>query len=140
MRKLPYGMSNFLEVIEENCFYVDKTKYIEILENEHERYAFLLRPRRFGKSLFVSMLEYYYGIQYKDIFEKTFGNLYIGKNKTPLANSYLVLKFEFSRIDTSTDESTYEGFYRNAKAGIECFLGIHKDYFYHKVNNTLFHV
>jgi len=129
MRKLPYGMSNFLAVIEENCFYVDKTKYIEILENEHERYIFLLRPRRFGKSLFVSMLEYYYGIQYKDIFEKTFGNLYIGKHKTSLANSYLVLKFEFSRIDTSTDKSTYEGFYRNVKTGVERFLAIYKNYF-----------
>jgi len=129
MRKLPYGMSNFLGIIEENCFYVDKTKYIEILENEHERYIFLLRPRRFGKSLFVSMLEYYYGIQYKDIFEKTFGNLYIGKNKTSLANSYLVLKFEFSRIDTRTPESTEAGFLKNVKIGIEEFLSIYDMFF-----------
>jgi len=137
MRKLPYGMSNFLGIIEENCFYVDKTKYIEILENEHERYIFLLRPRRFGKSLFVSMLEYYYGIQHKDIFEKTFGNLYIGKNKTSLANSYLVLKFEFSGIDTRTSESTETGFIQNIINGISDFLSDYSYIFDKSVNKTI---
>jgi len=129
MRKLPYGKSNFLDVIEDNCFYVDKTKYIETIENEHETFIFFLRPRRFGKSLFVSMLEYYYGIQYKDIFDKTYGNLYIGKHKTPLANSYLVLKFEFSRIDTRTPESAEVGFNNNVKRGINEFFSIYSNLF-----------
>ena len=85
---LPYGKSNFKSVIEENNYYVDKTQYIEYLENSDSDYVFLLRPRRFGKSLFVSMLQYYYGIQYKENFHNFFGKLYIGKNPTGENNIY----------------------------------------------------
>ena len=127
--KLPYGKSNFRRVIEENNYYVDKTQHIEYLENADSEYVFLLRPRRFGKSLFISMLEYYYDTQYKNDFQKLFGKLYIGKNPTPNANSYLILSLEFSRIDTSSKKSTEKGFLSNVIYGIRKFLSDYKQYF-----------
>ena len=97
--KIPYGESNFKTVISENYAYIDKTDYIPKLE-EAGKYIFLLRPRRFGKSLFLSMLEYYYDVAHKDEFDALFGGLYIGKNPTKLRNSYPVLFMDFSGIDT----------------------------------------
>ena len=122
MKKLPYGESNFEEVITGGYYYIDKTQYINKLENADSKYIFLLRPRRFGKSLFVSMLECYYDIYHKERFQELFGQLYIGKNPTPNANAYHILKFEFSGIDTTTPESTYNGFLRNIKSGVSRFL------------------
>ena len=100
MKRIPYGISNFKTLVEENYYYVDKTKYIEKLENLNTKYLILLRPRRFGKSLFISTLEYYYDIRYKD--EKLFDEFYIGKNPTKMKNSYYVLTFNFSGINTSS--------------------------------------
>lgn len=97
--KVPYGLSNFKAVISEGYRYIDKTAYIDRLENSG-KYHFLLRPRRFGKSLFVSMLEYYYDIAYQTDFDALFGKLYIGQHPTPLKNSYQVLFMDFSGIDT----------------------------------------
>ncbi len=108
--KIPYGISNFKSLSLGNYYYVDKTKYIEVLENYGENYIFFLRPRRFGKSLFVSMLNYYYGIEYKDEFKDLFGKYYIGKNPTEKVNSYYILKFEFSRIETKDTQTTYRDF------------------------------
>lgn len=136
--KLPYGESNFKSIIEENNYYIDKTRYIKYLENSDSNYVFLLRPRRFGKSLFVSMLEYYYGAQYKDDFQRLFGKLYIGQNPTPKVNSYLILSFEFSRIDTSSKKSTEKGFLSNVVKGAEAFLSEYNQYFNENdINQTL---
>ena len=88
-KRIPYGMQNFEDVIERDCYYVDKTPFIEKIE-ESNMYFFFIRPRRFGKSLTLSMLENYYDINKKDKFESLFGNLYIGKNPTPERNSYLL--------------------------------------------------
>ncbi|KPA11930.1 ATPase AAA [Candidatus Magnetomorum sp. HK-1] len=120
--KLPYGISNFKRLISDDYHYVDKTKYIEQFETCNEPYIFFLRPRRFGKSLFVSQLRYYYGIEYKDNFNDIFGNYYIGKNPTVRANTYQVLHFDFSRIDTTSEDKTYEGFLENVKTGIKSFI------------------
>jgi Predicted AAA-ATPase/PD-(D/E)XK nuclease superfamily len=122
MIKIPYGKSNFKEVISGKFFYQDRTNYIKILEDFDSSYLIYLRPRRFGKSLMVSALKHYYGLQYKDEFNALFGNLFIGKNPTPLANQYLVLTFEFSGIDTSTAKSTMEGFLTNVHYWINDFL------------------
>ena len=119
--KLPYGISNFARLIEDGYHYVDKTGYIEQLENEPAPYIFFLRPRRFGKSLFISMLSYYYGLEYQERFDSLFGKFYIGTNPTPRANTYAVLKFEFSRIDTSTPEHTQKSFLQNVLAGVSEF-------------------
>ena len=97
--KIPYGESNFKKVITEGFVYFDKTPYIPKLEAAGS-HLFLLRPRRFGKSLFLSMLEYYYDVAHQQEFATLFGNLYIGQNPTPLHNSYQVLFMDFSGIDT----------------------------------------
>jgi len=120
--KLPYGISNFKMLVRDGYHYVDKTKYIEQLEENPERYIFFLRPRRFGKSFFVSQLRYYYGLEHKDQFDHIFSNYYIGKHPTPGANKYHVLHFEFSRIDTSSEDSTFQGFLKNVIIGIEAFI------------------
>jgi hypothetical protein len=86
-KRLPYGNSNFEKVRTENYVYVDKTRYIELLEQENNDNLFFTRPRKFGKSLFFSMLSHYYDINQADKFEQLFGDLYIGKYPTPKRNS-----------------------------------------------------
>ena len=86
--KMPYGISNFEELITENYYYVDKTMYIEKLENLPEKRIMFLRPRKFGKTLFTSVLENYYDKNKADKFEALYGKTYIGKNPTKLKNSY----------------------------------------------------
>ena len=100
MKKIPYGISSFETIQTENYYYIDKTKFIEIIENYGSVYHFFLRPRRFGKSLFVSMLQHYYDIKQKENFELLFGDTYIGKNPTPERNSYPILRYNFSMVKT----------------------------------------
>ncbi|MBF0103050.1 MAG: AAA family ATPase [Desulfobacterales bacterium] len=119
--RLPYGISNFAKLINDGCYFIDKTQYIEVLEYDSDSYLFYLRPRRFGKSLWISILNYYYGIEHKPNFENLFGKYYIGKHPTPKANSYYILKLEFSRIDTTTPESTKHGFKINLLMGLKDF-------------------
>ena len=82
IKKLPYGISNYKTIATENYIYVDKTLYIEKLEDLHSPYVFFLRPRRFGKSLFTSVLENYYDVKEKDNFDTLFRNTYIGQHPT----------------------------------------------------------
>ena len=121
MKKIPYGISDFKNLREEDYIYVDKTKYIEILENYDEKYLFFLRPRRFGKSLFLSLLATYYDKNNKDEFDKYFKNLYIADNKTDLANSYYILEFNFSGIDTSSKDKLLEDYRQNVLDGLKNF-------------------
>ncbi|MCP4138325.1 MAG: AAA family ATPase [bacterium] len=97
-KKIPYGISNFEKLTKEDYYFLDKTAFIEELENLGSPYLFFLRPRRFGKSLFISMLQHYYDINQKDHFESLFKETYIGKNPTPLRNSYPVIEFDFSLV------------------------------------------
>jgi hypothetical protein len=120
--KFPYGISNIEKLVEQNHVFVDKTKYIELLEQK-ESYVVFLRPRRIGKSLFVSILEYYYDILEKDKFEKVFSKLYIGQNPTRGVNAYRVLKMDFSGIDTQTEEATYKYFLETIKSTLNTFIG-----------------
>ena len=101
-KRIPYGMQNFEDVMERDCYYVDKTPFIEKIE-ESNKYFFFIRPRRFGKSLTISMLENYYDINKKDQFESLFGKLYIGENPTPERNSYLILHLNFAMISAGLD-------------------------------------
>jgi hypothetical protein len=129
MIKIPYGQSDFEPLRIENYFYQDRTEFIEKLETWSSKYPVFLRPRRFGKSLFISVLHHYYGLEHKDKFANLFGNLYIGQRPTPLANSYLILRFEFSRIDTATHESTYKGFLENTLSGASTFMSTYNAFF-----------
>ncbi len=102
-KRIPYGMQNFESVIMEDCYYVDKTPFIEEIEDAN-KYFFFIRPRRFGKSLTISMLENYYDINKKDKFESLFGKLYIGQNPTPEHNQYLVIHLNFSVVNAGLDD------------------------------------
>ncbi len=96
-KRIPYGMMNFAVIRRDDCYYVDKTRFIPIIEDA-DKFFFFIRPRRFGKSLTVSMLQHYYDIAAKDKFDALFGDLYIGKHPTSDRNSYLVLYLNFSGI------------------------------------------
>ena len=120
--KMPYGISNYEKIINDGYYYVDKTMYIEKLENLPETNIMFLRPRKFGKTLFTSVLENYYDKNKKESFEKLYGNTYIGKNPTKLKNSYCILRFNFSGIDTSTEEATIRGFKKEVASSIELFI------------------
>jgi hypothetical protein len=119
--KFPYGISNIEKLVEQNYVFVDKTKYIELLELD-ESYSIFLRPRRMGKSLFVSILEYYYDILEQDKFEKIFSKLYIGQIPTKGANAYRVLKMDFSGIDTQTEEDTFKFFLKRISIIMKSFM------------------
>ena len=97
-KRIPYGMMNFIDVREDDCYYVDKTHYIPLIENAN-KYFFYIRPRRFGKSLTISMLHHYYNILEADKFEKWYGDLYIGKHPTPERNSYLIIYLNFAVVN-----------------------------------------
>ena len=94
---LPYGMMNFEDIRLDNYYYVDKTSFIPLIE-QSDRFFFFIRPRRFGKSLTLNMLQHYYDVRTKDKFDSLFGDLYIGKHPTKDRNSYLVIKLNFSGI------------------------------------------
>ena len=130
MKKLPYGISNYEELIEDGYYYADKTMYIEQLENIPEKRIMFLRPRKFGKTLFTSTLENYYDLKKVDKFEKLYGNTYIGKNPTKLKNRYHILKFNFSGIDTTNEETTIKGFKEKVSTSIIEFISKYKLDFY----------
>ena len=133
MKKLPYGISDYERLKENDYYYVDKTIYIEKLENIAEPYIMFLRPRKFGKTLFTSTLENYYDLKKKEKFESLFKDTYIGKNPTKLKNSYNILKFNFSGIDTSNEETTIKGFKKEVSSSIMQFVKKYGMDFY--VNN-----
>ena len=118
-KRIPYGMQNFEDVIKEDCYYVDKTPFIWDVE-EANKYFFYIRPRRFGKTLTISMLEHYYDINQKDNFEELFGKLYIGQNPTPEHNTYLVLYLNFAVI---------VGDLNNYQRGMDAYCNTHFNYF-----------
>ena len=111
-KSIPYGVADYNLLIRDECAYVDKTMYIHSLE-QAGYYHIFLRPRRFGKSLFASMLGYYYDIAEKDNFEFLFSNTHIGQNPTTRKNTYYVLKFDFSDIETGLPEIMLESFIQN---------------------------
>ena len=103
VKQLPYGVADFETVMKDNLYYVDKTMYIPLLE-EQPRNLMFIRPRRFGKSLLLSMLKTYYDKAKKDQFEEIFGSLWIGKHPTPLMGRYQVMHLDFSQIGGTIDE------------------------------------
>ena len=95
--KIPYGVSDFRTIRNEGLYYVDKTEYLAQME-ARDRFIFFVRPRRFGKSLFISMMESYYDLNRKKDFKKLFGDLWIGKHPTENANRFMTLKLDFSKV------------------------------------------
>ena len=101
-KRIPYGVSDFVDIIERNQYYVDKTMYLPMIENEADS-LFFIRPRRFGKSLLISMMRAYYDQRMAPRFEELFGNLWIGSHPTPEQGKYQVLYLDFSRIGGTID-------------------------------------
>ena len=126
MRQIPYGEANFEKIREENWLYVDKTMYIPKLEaNPDRRKTIYLRPRRFGKSLFASMLTAYYSVDTENKFEKLFKGLYIYENPTQNKNNYYVLNFNFSGLTIVGKDIVEEGkneFCEKVRIGIKDFI------------------
>jgi hypothetical protein len=121
-KKIPYGISNFEDLIKNNYYYVDKTHFISLLEKMNERYISFFRPRRFGKSLFISMLISYYDKVKASEFESAFKDLYVGKNPSPLRSSYYVLHLNFSGINIDNPERTLSDFTSRIRLSIENFI------------------
>ena len=128
-KKIPYGQCNFADIIASNYAYVDKSRYIELLENENNRYQLLLRPRRFGKSLFLSVLDNYYNLNAKDRFDALFGGLYIGKKPTAERGAYAVMRFDFSGVKTESHEDFKRSFSSNIEEQVISFLDSYKSIF-----------
>ena len=103
-KEVPYGVQDFVTIVEQNMYYVDKTMYIPQLEDQ-ARYIFFIRPRRFGKSIFLGMLHAYYDCRTKDKFQEWFGNLWIGQHPTPNQGRYQVLHLDFSQVGGTHRES-----------------------------------
>ncbi len=103
VKKIPYGVSDFGKIVTGNYYYVDKTRFIPELENAG-RFLFLIRPRRFGKSSLLTVLESYYDVAMADEFDHLFGDAYIKDHPTPEKNAYLILKLNFSQVNPNLDK------------------------------------
>ena len=130
--RFPYGVSDFKSLVSEGYVFVDRTEHIELIERAGEKFLFFFRPRRFGKSLLISILQHYYGLEHKELFDKLFGQFYIGKNKTAIANTFHILRFDFSGIDTATRESTFNNFLGKVKAGVLSLMSRYSSLFSEK--------
>ena len=137
-KRIPYGVSDFVQVVEQNQYYVDKTTYIPKLEEEPSN-LFFIRPRRFGKSVFLSMLHAYYDCRTKDKFQQWFGDLWIGKHPTPLQGKYQVLHLDFSQVG-GTIEKLEENFNFYLGVAMDGFIRDYAEYYseeaWEKVHST----
>ena len=125
---LPYGVASFEEVRKGNFYYVDKTKYLPLLEDT-ANYLFLIRPRRFGKSLFVSMMRAYYDLSMAGRFDELFGGLWIHEHPTELKNSFQLIYFDFSLIGGRDEEELENNFNKHCCAELNNFIKKYKAYY-----------
>ncbi len=127
MLKIAYGEASFDNLRSQGATYIDKTMFIPLMET-HTKF-FFIRPRRFGKSLWISVLQAYYDVAKKDKFDTLFEGLYIKDNPTDYKNSYLILKFDFSGINTENEESLRKSFSYRVRSEILRFLRTYKEYY-----------
>jgi hypothetical protein len=125
-KDLPYGIADFKKLIQEGYYYVDKTPFIKTMDRT--KYLILLRPRRFGKSLFLSTLRYYYDIAERDNFRTTFKGTWIADNPTREQSVYQVLSLDFSMISGEI-ENVREEFSRHCCNRINKFIKLYKQYY-----------
>jgi hypothetical protein len=126
-KRIPYGVADYGRLRRENAYYVDKTHYIPRIEAA-PFYLFCIRPRRFGKSLWLSVLQHYYDVNQADNFDLLFGETYIGQHPTPDRNSYLILFFNFALVNPAVDkvEASFEA---NGREEIGSFLRRYAQFF-----------
>ena len=135
-KRVPYGVSNFKKIIKFNQYYVDKTMYIPMLEDQPD-YLIFIRPRRFGKSLFLSMLETYYDCNLKNQFKELFGELWIGSHPTPLQGEFQVLTLDFSQVGGDI-EHLEENFNSYCGFCFDSFMRRYKEYYGEKVAEQVY--
>lgn len=138
VKGLPYGVARFEQIRNENSYYVDKTMYLPLLEDT-SNYLFLIRPRRFGKSVFVSMMEAYYDIAKADRFDTLFDGLWIQEHPTPLKNSFQVIYFDFSKANNGLGDLELN-FNNYCSEVLDTFINRYRDFYseqaYHKIIST----
>ncbi len=120
IKKIPYGQAEYGTLRSDNCYYVDKTHFIPFLEAS-PRYIFFIRPRRFGKSLWLSVLQYYYDINDKDRFEEMFKGTYIFEHPTEERNTYLIMAFNFAAVNPDL-RYVEESFEENGRVVVKNFM------------------
>jgi hypothetical protein len=131
--KFPYGICDFRRIVTQNFYYGDRTGYIPLLEQGY--YQLFLRPRRFGKSLLLSMLANYYDVAKADQFDTLFGHLAIGKQPTPAHNHYFILQWDFSCVDPSGDaQQIKQSLYNHINGCINDFVLNYREYLPEKVD------
>ncbi len=126
IKQIPYGLADYERIVQKNCYYVDKTMYLEALEDAGD-YLFFIRPRRFGKSLFLSVMEAYYDVYYKDRFEELFKDTAIFNRPTEERAAYLMLKFNFSVVDPALDR-VEDSFLNYVRLTVNSFIQKYDDY------------
>ena len=127
VKRLPYGINDFEAIIEQNQYYVDKTMYLPLLENQPSN-IFFIRPRRFGKSIFLSMLHAYYDCSKKEKFQALFGDLWVGKHPTPLQGKFLILHLDFSYVGGSI-EKLEENFNMYLRVKLDGFMRVYQEFY-----------
>lgn len=127
-RLIPYGVSDFAQIRREDLYFVDKSMYLPKMEAAGH-FLFLIRPRRFGKSVFLSMMNYYYDINQKDNFHKLFGGLWIENNPTPLQGQFQVLYMDFSQISGNM-ETLFDRFNSRTGAVLDSFARSYEKYYF----------
>ena len=127
IKEVPYGVSDFEIVRRDDLYYVDKTMYLPRLESQ-ARNLFFIRPRRFGKSLFISMLRAYYDIRNKNRFQELFGSLWIGQHPTPLQGKYQILYLDFSQVGGNV-EHLEDNFNNYCKIKLDSFVGVYRQWY-----------
>jgi hypothetical protein len=135
VKLLPYGVADFVTVIEQNLYYVDKTMFIPELEKQ-PRNLFFIRPRRFGKSIFLSMLYSYYDCTQSHKFQSLFGNLWIGQHPTPLQGMYQVLFLDFSQITGNIDKLETK-FNSYLSINLDAFIRQYSEYYQAEMEEIL---
>lgn len=138
IKQIPYAIADFPRLRRDNCYYVDKTMYLEKLER-YAHFLFLVRPRRFGKSLFVSMLESYYDFAQKGDFDRLFGNLYVGQHPTGEQNQYQVVRFDFSKANTGGG-SLEENFNCYCSGRLESFMRKYGSFYEEEFKSRFFQI
>ena len=135
VKQVPYGVADFAMVIEQNLYYVDKTMFIPELEKQ-PRNLFFIRPRRFGKSIFLSMLYSYYDCTQSHKFQSLFGNLWIGQHPTPLQGKYQVLFLDFSQITGNIDKLETK-FNSYLSINLDAFVRQYSEYYQAEIEDIL---
>ena len=125
--KIPYGIADFRRIRREGYYYVDKTQFLAQME-ARDSFIFFVRPRRFGKSLFISMMESYYDLNQKKDFKKLFGGLWIGKHPTENANRFMTLKLDFSKVG-GTGEALQESFEKHMATMLDELVFRYSEYY-----------